>query len=193
MRIKPKPVSSIKSCLARSKPSRLLLLMGHFNKLQSIPNYDKTFNNRPLFLSAAIKGKKLNKHFLLVGASTFPRSACIQPAENHRTFYLFMNAAVTTVRVQIHAIQFNFTEAGIRIFQMRITVWRKCNQNRWHSFLWFTADCISELLVTDKDLSENSLLNASGNPCRFNFEKYFFSNNNSISTQKSFLCFVLKP
>ena len=44
--------------------------------------------------------------------------------------------------------------------------------------------------MTDKLLNERLLLNASGNPCCLDFNKYFF-NNSRILTQKSFLCFQI--
>ena len=43
--------------------------------------------------------------------------------------------------------------------------------------------------MTDKHLNENFSLSGSRNPCCFNFD--IFSGINSISTQKSFLCFQI--
>ena len=43
------------------------------------------------------------------------------------TSYLpwFLNVVVKTIRVQIHVIYFTFSEADIRIFEIKITAWSK--------------------------------------------------------------------
>ena len=56
--------------------------------------------------------------------------------------FVLSNAVVEPVRVQINAIRFIFFEADVRSFEIRTTAWRKRNQNRWHSCLRFSADCM---------------------------------------------------
>ena len=59
--------------------------------------------------------------------------------------FILSNAVVETVKVRINAIPFIFFQADVWPFEIRTTAWRKCNQNRWHSFLWFSAHCINEI------------------------------------------------
>ena len=56
--------------------------------------------------------------------------------------FVLSNAVVETVRVRINVIPFIFFKADVRSFEIRITAWRKRNQNWWHSFLRFSVDCI---------------------------------------------------
>ena len=52
--------------------------------------------------------------------------------------FVLLNAVVKTVGAQINAIWFIFFQADVRMFGIRITAWRKRNQNRWHLFRWFS-------------------------------------------------------
>ena len=79
--------------------------------------------------------------------------------EDHRIFpSVLPNAVVTTIRVLVHTIQFDFTEADIPTFEIRITAWRKRNQNRRHSFLWFSADCNSPVSGNIRNYPPNYML-----------------------------------
>ena len=66
-------------------------------------------------------------------------SVCRKP---QKFSFVLSNAVDETVRVRISAIPFIFFEADVRMFEIGITAWPKRNQNRWHSYLRFFADCI---------------------------------------------------
>ena len=57
--------------------------------------------------------------------------------------FVILNAAVETVKVQINAIPFIFFQVDVRSFELRTTVWRKRNQNRWHSSYSFPQIVLS--------------------------------------------------
>ena len=65
--------------------------------------------------------------------------------------FLLPSAVVDTVTVLINVIPFIFFEADVRSFEIRITAWRERNQNRWHSFLRFSADCSIGCTVGQKN------------------------------------------
>ena len=62
--------------------------------------------------------------------------------------FILSNVVVNIIRVRINAIRFIFFETDVRTFEIRINAWRKRNQNRWHFFLRFSADCIVHFIST---------------------------------------------
>ena len=59
---------------------------------------------------------------------------------------IFFNPAVMKLRVQVND-QFIFTEADILMFDMKITVCCKCNQNLCHFFLWLCRLLSNSLII----------------------------------------------
>ena len=64
----------------------------------------------------------------------------ISPPKTVKFSFVLSSTVVETARVEINAIPFVFCEVNVRSFKIRITAWRNRNQNRWHSFLRFSAD-----------------------------------------------------
>ena len=73
-------------------------------------------------------------------------SLVLQSSENHRIFSsILSNALVKTIRIQINATQFIFIEASNGTLEIKVSMWRKRNQNWWHSLIWFSADWFETL------------------------------------------------
>ena len=77
--------------------------------------------------------------------------------------FVSLNAVIKTVRFQISTILFIFFEVDVRLFEIRITAWRKRDQNWWHSFPQFSADCFvnEKLIIRQKDETSSLRLSQS--------------------------------